>query len=226
MLTPSSSGRNPVLWESQGICPRSLSVLRIDPLSPGSQNGNLLLRCPVGMFSFPGGWNSLSLVGLPFSHAYVQAHVSACCGSLPMCSWVSFFWPLGGINLIFRLESTLIEWDARGLFKTLPPPFYTIVISICPLCFIGVKKKPAGHAEQERSNWWVCLFPFSCVPVPWAGSVWWVSQQFREDRGAGGEESADGPGTTTCFTNERRGDLRWSYHLRKPCFLFGLPRLP
>lgn len=59
------------------------------------------------------------------------------------------FSPLDAMDLIFTLKSTLTKCYCWGLFGTL------LWGSHCDLslCLTGVKKRPAGHAEQERNSW-------------------------------------------------------------------------
>lgn len=80
LFTPSDSGR------TQGMCPRSLFMLRINSQFPGSQNGNLSLRSFVGVPSPC----RLNFVSLSFPHVGVQAYISAFCKSLTGIFWHHF----------------------------------------------------------------------------------------------------------------------------------------
>lgn len=59
------------------------------------------------------------------------------------------------------------------------------------------------------------LVPCGCVPVPWAGSGRWCP--------SGSERSLGHEGNVCRWS--RHHSLRWSYHLRKPCFPGPLARL-
>lgn len=85
LFTPSYGGINPTLWEGQGC----------HSLPPGSQDGNLPLRCLVCML-YPVGRNSFSLV-LCLPHMQLPQLTS-------QLAWASLFLPLGGMNLICRLK--------------------------------------------------------------------------------------------------------------------------
>lgn len=72
-------------------------------------------------------WHALStcglnLVCLPHVQELKLVCVSKCAARVTVGCWASFFSPLGGVDLLFRSESTSPKCYSWGLFRTLPPP--------------------------------------------------------------------------------------------------------